>query len=120
MEAVLAVAPVSSDTAGDAAVGWGARGRSWRGEANRRGREAENREARHLRHSTAAEVAGPRRTKGAAAAAGSSVGAKGDLRVAHERGGRGGISADVFAEKPSDFPVIASRSLTAMKCGLRV
>ena len=104
MEAVLAVAPVSSDTAGDAAVGWGARGRSWRGEANRRGREAENREARHLRHSTAAEVAGPRRTKGAAAAAGSSVGAKGDLRVAHERGGRGGFLPTFLQRSHTTFP----------------
>ena len=89
MEAVLAVAPVSSDTAGDAAVGWGARGRSWRGEANRHGREAENREARHLRHSTAAEVAGPHRIKGAAAA-GSSAGAKGELRIAREEREGGG------------------------------
>ena len=31
-----------------------------------------------------------------------------------------GISAGVFTKKPSGFPVIASRTLVAMKCGLRV
>ena len=62
---------------------------------------------------------GRRSERGGAEGRRAAAAATAELRLAREREGEW-ISAGVFAKKPSNFSVIASRSLVAMKCGLRV
>ena len=81
------------------------RGRSWRGKANRRGREAEDCVAHCLHHNTAVEVRRARRNQAATATV-----TWGSKREKEGRAGEGreeGSCAAIFAKRVSMFVEIA-------------